>query len=79
MDKPRGKDVSPSLQWFPVVTMLQLAIDMAVGTAPEGFGHTIAETDYIEAWLAITEPKGWDAAELARLRAYLKARDEPDK
>jgi uncharacterized membrane protein len=79
MGEPRGKDVSPSLRWFPVVTMLQLAIDMAVGTAPEGFGHTIAATDYIEAWLALTEPAGWDGAELARLRAFLKARDEPEK
>jgi uncharacterized membrane protein len=59
--------------------MLQLAIDMAVGTAPEGFGHTIATTDYIEAWLALTEPPGWDAAALARLRAHLQARDQPDE
>jgi uncharacterized membrane protein len=79
MGQPRGKDVSPSLRWFPVVTMLQLAIDMAVGTAPEGFGHTIATTDYIEAWLALTEPPGWDAAALARLRAHLQARDQPDE
>ncbi len=79
MDEPRGKDVSPSLRWFPVVTMLQLAIDMAVGTAPEGFGHTIAATDYIEAWLALTEPPGWDEAGLAKLRAFLEAREELDK
>jgi uncharacterized membrane protein len=79
MDEPRGKDVSPSLRWFPVVTMLQLAIDMAVGTAPEGFGHTIAASDYIEAWLALTEPPGWDEAALARLRAFLKARDDVDR
>jgi uncharacterized membrane protein len=78
MDKPRGGDVSPSLQWFPVVTMLQLAIDMAVGTAPEGFGHTIAATDYIDAWLALTEPQGWNEAELARLRALFKAEKDPD-
>ncbi len=76
MDKPRGKDVSPSLRWFPVVTMLQLGIDMAVGTAPEGFGHTIAATDYIEAWLALTEPPGWDEAGLARLRAMFEARNK---
>jgi uncharacterized membrane protein len=79
MNSPRGKDVSPSLRWFPVVTMLQLAIDMAVGTAPEGFGHTIAATDYIDAWLALTEPADWDEAGLARLRDHLAAREEPDK
>jgi uncharacterized membrane protein len=74
MHEPRGKDVVPSLRWFPVVTMLQLAIDMAVGTAPSGFGHTIAASDYIEAWLALTEPPGWDEAGLARLRALFEAR-----
>jgi uncharacterized membrane protein len=79
MAEPRGKDVSPSLRWFPVVTMLQLAIDMAVGTAPEGFGHTIAASDYIEAWLALTEPPGWDEAGLARLRAFLEARDKTEE
>jgi hypothetical protein len=35
--------------------------------------------DYIEAWLALTEPPGWDEAGLARLRAYLEARDKLDE
>ena len=34
MRAPRGPDVSPDLRWFPVVTMLQLAADMALGSAP---------------------------------------------
>jgi len=49
MKHPRGPDVSPDLRWFPVVTMLQLAADMMVGTAPPGFGHEYAPADYIEA------------------------------
>ncbi len=69
MREPRGPDVSPNLRWFPVVTMLQLAADMMVGTAPKGFGHEYAATDYIDAWLALTEPQGWSEEELARLRA----------
>jgi Alpha/beta-hydrolase family len=32
MNPPRGPDVSPYLRWYPVVTMLQLALDMAVAT-----------------------------------------------
>lgn len=32
MTAPRGPDVSPELRWYPVVTMLQLALDMAVAT-----------------------------------------------
>jgi hypothetical protein len=32
MKPPRGPDVSPDLQWYPIVTMLQIALDMAVAT-----------------------------------------------
>lgn len=68
MREPRGPDVSPDLRWFPVVTMLQLAADMMVGTAPTGFGHEYAPAHYIDAWLALTEPAGWSEAEVERLR-----------
>ncbi len=68
MREPRGPDVSPKLRWYPVVTMFQLAADMIVGNAPPGFGHTYAATDYIDAWLALTEPAGWTEAEIRRLR-----------
>ncbi len=69
MREPRGPDVSPDLRWFPLVTMLQLAADMVVGTAPSGFGHEYAAADYIEAWLALIEPEGWTPSEIARLRS----------
>ncbi|MCG5501309.1 alpha/beta hydrolase [Ectothiorhodospira lacustris] len=69
MREPRGPDVSPDLRWFPIVTMLQLAADMMVGTAPKGFGHEYAPSDYIHAWLALTEPEGWSESELERLHA----------
>jgi len=68
MREPRGPDVSPDLRWFPVVTMLQLAADMAVGSAPPGFGHAYAPDDYIDAWVALTRPTGWSEAELERLK-----------
>jgi uncharacterized membrane protein len=67
MKEPRGPDVTPELRWFPVVTMLQLAADMVVGTAPPGFGHEYAPADYISAWLALTAPAGWTDAEIERL------------
>ncbi|MBX3421244.1 MAG: alpha/beta-hydrolase family protein [Pirellulaceae bacterium] len=67
MNAPRGADVSSELTWFPVVTMLQLAADMIVGTAPPGFGHNYAAHDYIRAWLGLTEPQGWSSQELERL------------
>lgn len=74
LSDPRAPDVSSELRWFPVVTMLQLAVDMLVGTAPPGFGHEYAAADYIDAWLALTEPAGWSEEDLARLHALFAAR-----
>ena len=31
MVPPRGEDVSPLLQWFPIITALQVGIDMIAG------------------------------------------------
>lgn len=73
---PRGPDVSPDLRWFPIVTMLQLAADMVVGTSPPGFGHEYAPAHYIHAWLALIEPEGWTEPELERLRRLFECRDE---
>ncbi|WP_237064811.1 alpha/beta hydrolase [Microbulbifer guangxiensis] len=75
MGKPRGPDVSPDLQWYPIVTMLQLAADMHAGIAPEGFGHSYAPADYLDAWLALTEPEGWTEEELDRVREKLAQRN----
>jgi uncharacterized membrane protein len=67
MNDPRGQDVSSELRWFPVVTMLQLAVDMIAGTAPPGFGHNYSPRDYIKAWIGLTETKDWSDADLNRL------------
>ncbi len=73
--EPRGPDVSPDLRWFPIVTMLQLAADMATGEAPPGFGHEYAAKHYFDSWVALTEPKGWTEEELSRMRAFFEERD----
>jgi uncharacterized membrane protein len=69
MTAPRGPDVSPDLRWYPVVTLLQLALDMAMATtAPMGYGHVYAPEHYIDAWIEVTDVQGWSAAEIARLK-----------
>jgi uncharacterized membrane protein len=69
MIAPRGPDVSPDLRWYPVVTLLQLALDMAMATtAPMGYGHVYAPEHYIDAWIEVTDVQGWSAAEIARLK-----------
>lgn len=64
----RADDVSPALSWFPVVTFLQLAMDLALSqNAPIGHGHVYAPQHYIEAWVAVTQPTGWDDESLNKL------------
>lgn len=69
LDEPRGPDVSRRFRWFPVVTMLQLAVDMmASPSSPMGYGHVYAPEHYIDAWVHVTDVK-WNAEEIARLKA----------
>lgn len=90
MDAPRGPDVSPELRWYPVVTMLQLALDMAVATnTPMGYGHVYAPEHYVDAWVAVTDVQDWSADAIARLKEELAAKarktgadnadDDPDR
>jgi uncharacterized membrane protein len=72
MSPPRGPDVSPDLRWYPIVTMLQLALDMAVATGtPIGYGHVYAPEHYIAAWIAVTDVQHWSPEGLARLKDHL--------
>ena len=71
MRAPRAQDVSRDLSWYPIVTMLQLAMDMHAGIAPMGFGHSYAPADYVDAWYHLVEPDGWDEQKLKRLKKDL--------
>lgn len=65
----RGHDVSDQFRWYPIVTLLQLTVDVAVATStPAGYGHVYAPADYIDAWVAMTEPRGWSDEQLDRLK-----------
>jgi uncharacterized membrane protein len=73
MNEPRGPDVSPSLRWYPVVSFLQLLVDMATATtAPMGHGHVYAQQHYIDAWIEVTDVKGWPAQDIDRLKAHFR-------
>ena len=72
MRGPRGPDVSPKLRWYPIVTFLQLGVDIAAAeTAPIGHGHAYATEHYIDAWHALIEPPGWDGERLDRLKQLI--------
>lgn len=68
----RGEGVSYDFHWYPIVTFLQLGMDMALAiTSPVGFGHIYSAADYTDAWYALAEPAGWDSARLDALKAKL--------
>lgn len=68
----RAPSVSPLLNWYPVVTFLQLALDLALAqTASIGFGHVYAPQDFFEGWVAVTGSGGASASELAALKDKL--------
>jgi len=69
---PRGPDVSPQLRWYPVVTLLQLSLDMAMATtAPIGYGHVYAAAHYIDGWIVVTDVRDWSPEEITRLKQRL--------
>ncbi|MCV7224587.1 alpha/beta hydrolase [Mycolicibacterium komossense] len=69
----RGYDVSPDMEWIPVVTFLQVSADMAVAVdVPPGHGHRYVD-DVANAWAAILQPPGWTPAKTAKLRPLLSA------
>ncbi|CAN7560382.1 alpha/beta hydrolase [Aminobacter sp. LjRoot7] len=71
MKTPRGPDVSPELRWYPVVTFLQLTLDLAMATtAPMGYGHVYAAEHYIDAWVQVADIKDWPPDEIARLKQH---------
>lgn len=71
---PRAPDISPSFTWVPLVSFLQSIVDMVTATGTTvGFGHVYAATDYVDSWIALTEPTGWTTADVERLRRRMEA------
>jgi uncharacterized membrane protein len=71
--EPRGYDVSPEMEWIPVVTFLQVSADMAVAVdVPDGHGHVYVR-DVANAWAAVMQPPGWTPAKTERLRPLLRS------
>ncbi|MFK7821537.1 MAG: alpha/beta-hydrolase family protein, partial [Planctomycetaceae bacterium] len=69
----RGPDVSPELQWYPIVTFLQVAFDLPMATSvPPGYGHNYAPAHYIDAWIAVTDPTNWSDKDTRSLKAIFK-------
>ncbi|MFC3127151.1 alpha/beta hydrolase [Pseudoroseomonas globiformis] len=71
----RGPGVSPELRWYPLITFLQLALDMVLATStPMGHGHVYAPEHYVDAWIEVTQPQGWPAERIETLKRHLRQR-----
>lgn len=77
MKAPRGPDVSPLLEWYPVISMLQLLVDMPLSdTVPMGFGHVYAPDHYLNAWLEVTGIDNLSPDYIENLKALLLKKSE---
>lgn len=69
----RSPDVSPSMRWIPVVTALQVTIDMLGGEAvPAQFGHNFGDV-VVTGWREVAGDAGLDAAAIARIQAEIES------
>jgi len=74
LNRPRAPDVSDKLSWFPIVTMLQLALDSGLALDVPRYGHFYVAEDYIDAWAPVLQPPDWTAERAARLKALFAQR-----
>ena len=72
---PRGPDVAPQMRWYPVVSTMQLVLDMMLADdAPMGYGHVFAPSHYVAAWRQVAGIADWSPQDLARLSRTLDSR-----
>lgn len=68
----RAPDVSPSMHWIPVVTGVQVALDMLVAVdVPARHGHAFGDM-MLDGWVAVTGDGGLEDAALDRIRAEIE-------
>jgi uncharacterized membrane protein len=72
LDGQRGAEISDEFHYARLITGWQVMMDLpAAGSVPAGFGHMYTKQANAQAWIAITGPEGWTAAETERLMAFL--------
>ncbi|MEP3047790.1 MAG: alpha/beta-hydrolase family protein [Roseibium sp.] len=74
LNMPRAPDVTDELKWFPMITMLQLALDSAFSLKVPRFGHLYVAEDYIDAWAAVVNPERWTSEQADKLKEIFSKR-----
>lgn len=68
----RSADISPSMRWMPIVTGLQVFIDMLGSEAvPAAYGHNYGNVA-LAGWQQITPDSGLDREALAKIQAEIE-------
>ncbi len=70
LDAPLGPGVDPHMLWYPVITYLQVGMDLISGGAPPEVGHNYA-ADAGPAIALTVNPPGWTLAKTKALVAAL--------
>lgn len=69
----RADDVSNSMRWIPVITGVQLVVDMLMGeSVPARHGHNFGDV-VLTGWRAITGDSGLDDAAFERVQAKIES------
>lgn len=70
LDKPLGPGVMPQMQWFPIITFLQVGMDLISGGEPPEVGHNYSANMAQSIALAVSSP-GWTVEKTRALNAAL--------
>lgn len=73
MSGNRAPDVSPHMHWIPLVTAVQVTLDMFVSVdVPARHGHAFGDV-MLEGWVAATDDGGLDEAALQRIQDVIES------
>ena len=78
LKEPPGRDRTPLMRWYPIVTFWQVAADMTnASSVPGGHGHNYGEY-VLDGWAAVAPPDGWTPGDTDRIRIALQKTEADD-
>ncbi len=78
LKEPPGRDRTPLMRWYPIVTFWQVAADMTnASSVPGGHGHNYGEY-VLDGWAAVAPPDGWTPEDTDRIRIALEKTEADD-
>ena len=76
-DGQRGPGITDDFRHIPLVTMWQMAFDLAAaGSVPVGWGHMYSPEANAASWVAVTQPDNWSDADTEALKEHLAERTD---